>query len=89
MYFSSSFSTNRKTLSPCHTGLTSPGDVRLVGADSADYRGAIEYYDPVLLRWTGVCADSTHSSSWITNQVAAEVVCAQLGYNGGRPFIQR
>ena len=63
------------------------GDVRLVG-DTADYRGAVEYYD-VSLRWTGVCADSAHSSSWTSNIAAAEVVCAQLGYEGGRPFSQR
>ena len=63
------------------------GDVRLVGAEVADHRGAVEYYD-VVLGWVGVCADSTHSSSWTTS-TAADVVCTQLGYEGGSPFIQR
>lgn len=67
--------------------MATAGDVRLVG-DTANYRGAVEYYDE-FFRWTGVCADSAHSSSWTSNTAAAEVVCAQLGYEGGRPFSLR
>ena len=61
--------------------------MRLRG-DVADYRGAVEYYDSIL-GWTGVCADSAHSDSWTSNSAAARIVCTQLGYEGGRPFIQR
>ena len=61
------------------------GDVRLLG-DVDDVTGAVEYYD-ALLGWTGVCADSSHSAAWTTSN-AASVVCSQLGYEGGRPFVE-
>jgi hypothetical protein len=61
------------------------GDVRLLG-DPADYRGAVEYYD-VILGWTGVCADSSYSASWMGSR-AAQIVCTQLGFEGGTPFVQ-
>ena len=73
----------------CHislSGVATPGDVRLLG-DTADYRGAVEYYD-TQLGWTGICADSAHADSWLSS-TAAQIVCAQLGYEGGRPFVQR
>jgi hypothetical protein len=54
--------------------------------DTADYRGAVEYYD-TFLGWTGICADPAHAGSWLSSR-AAEIVCAQLGYEGGQPFFQ-
>ena len=68
-------------------GSPDSGDVRLAGHTS-DYIGAVEYYDS-LRGWTGICADSTHSSSWNSNTAAARIVCRQLGYEGGRPYSQR
>ena len=66
---------------------TSAGDVRLVG-DERDTVGALElYYAGV--GWTGICADSSQVHSWQDNQRAAEIVCAQLGYLGGTPYIER
>ena len=62
------------------------GDVRLLG-DPADYRGAVEYYD-VILGWTGICADSSYSAAWMGSR-AAQIVCTQLGFEGGTPFVQR
>ena len=68
-------------------GSPDSGDVRLAGHTS-DYIGAVEYYDS-LRDWTGICADSAHSSSWNSNTAAARIVCRQLGYEGGRPYSQR
>ena len=66
---------------------SSAGDVRLVG-DTRDTVGAVELYHPDL-GWTGICADANHAHMWTDNQRAAETVCAQLGYLGGTPYIQR
>lgn len=52
--------------------------------DQQDTVGAVELYHPTI-GWTGICADS----NWRDNKQAAETVCAQLGYLGGTPYVQR
>lgn len=64
------------------------GDVRLVG-DARDEVGAVELYYNSQTGWTGICADSNHIHSWRNNKAAAEIVCRQLGYQGGEPYVGR
>ena len=63
------------------------GDVRLVG-DARDEVGAVELYYPDI-GWTGICADPDQIDYWRNNDVAAEIVCRQLGYSGGLPYVER
>ena len=81
-----SISVSTSSPSPSAEAAVAPGDVRLLG-DVADYRGAVEYYDE-FFRWTGVCADSARAGGWLSSR-AAGIVCSQLGYEGGRAFVQR
>ena len=69
------------------TAFNSAGDVRLVG-DQRDTVGAVELYHP-MTGWTGICADANYIHMWRDNRRAAETVCAQLGYLGGTPYVQR
>ena len=63
------------------------GDVRLLG-NSEDGVGAVEYYDSSL-GWTGVCTDSFYATQWLDNTAAAMIVCRQLGYEAGSPYLAR
>ena len=63
------------------------GHVRLVG-DARDEVGAVELFHP-LTGWTGICADPDHAPSWLRDNQAAEIVCRQLGYQGGRAYADR
>ena len=63
------------------------GHVRLIG-NIRDGVGAIELLYPEI-GWTGICADSAYAQLWMNNVAAAQVVCRQLGYQGGRPYIQK
>lgn len=61
------------------------GHVRLVG-DTRDEVGAVELYYPHI-GWTGICADPDRAHHWQRENQAAEVVCRQLGYNGGMAYV--
>ena len=56
--------------------------------DLRDEVGAVELYYPQI-GWTGICADRDHIDSWRNNDQAAEIVCRQLGYDGGAPYVDR
>ena len=63
------------------------GHVRLVG-DARDVVGAVELFHPQT-GWTGICADPDHAPSWLRDNQAAEIVCRQLGYQGGTAYVDR
>ena len=65
--------------------LDSVGHVRLVG-DARDEVGAVELFYPDI-GWTGICADPDHAHYWLRDTQPAEVVCRQLGYLGGRAYV--
>ena len=61
--------------------------MRLVG-DVRNEVGAVELLHPQV-GWTGICADEGNAHLWESNTDAAEIVCRQLGYEGGRPYVNR
>ena len=61
--------------------------MRLVG-DVRNEVGAVELLHPQV-GWTGICADERNAHLWESNTDAAEIVCRQLGYEGGRAYINR
>ena len=63
----------------------SVGHVRLVG-DARDEVGAVELYYPDI-GWTGICADPEQAHYWLRDNQPAEIVCRQLGYLGGRAYV--
>ena len=63
------------------------GHVRLVGS-TLNGVGAVELLYPQV-GWTGICADEGNAHLWESNTDAAEIVCRQLGYEGGRPYVKR
>ena len=54
--------------------------------DIRDEVGAVELYYPDI-GWTGVCADPEQAHYWQGDNQAAEVVCRQLGYDGGVAYV--
>ena len=49
---------------------------------------SVELYYPDI-GWTGICADPEQIDYWMNNDVAGEIVCRQLGYSGGLPYVER
>ena len=63
------------------------GHVRLMG-DIRNAMGAVELFHSQV-GWTGICADPDHAPLWLNSTAAAQVVCRQLGYEGGQPYVAR